>query len=356
MESQISNSRVHPALVSRWLMLCALLVFAMAVVGAMTRLTESGLSITQWRPIMGALPPMSSTDWAHVFDLYQQTPEYKHKNMGMSLGEFKQIYWWEWGHRLLGRIIGLVFFVPLVWFWLMGWTPRGLTLKLQLLLLLGATQGFVGWFMVQSGLIDRPSVSHYRLALHLGIALLIYSILIWLALSVRRLYNTRPLILPTHVLCLRLHGILALLILAATIIWGAFVAGLDAGLIYNEFPTMGHGRLWPKEMWHLTPDWLNIFENHAAVQFIHRLLGIASVVMILSFVAHAMLRDLPGRRFPLVALMVLVQAGLGIATLLSGVNIYIAATHQAGALTLLGLMTACLHMVFTRPYTITTRA
>lgn len=339
----------RPLLVANWLLLCALMVFAMANIGAITRLTESGLSITEWKPITGAIPPTSAEDWQKEFDLYQATPEYKKKNMGMELDEFKKIYFWEWVHRFFGRAIGMVFAIPFLAFWVAGWIPRGYTAKFFLVLCVGGMQAFVGWFMVQSGLIDRPSVSHYRLALHLSVALLLYSLLIWLSLSIRaRAVTARPYSgrRPSWLLCG--HAVLALLLLAITIVWGAFVAGLDAGLIYNEFPTMGDNHLMPTEMWHMTPNWLNLFENHAAVQFTHRWLAMASVLMILALSTHALLADVHGRAFPALALMVLVQAGLGITTLISGINIHLAVMHQAGAMILLGLMVVCLHTLFRR--------
>lgn len=341
----------RPRLVAGWLFACALMVFAMAMIGAITRLTESGLSITEWQPITGAWPPTSTLEWQHVFDLYRASPEYIHKNMGMTLAEFKQIYFWEWLHRLWGRAIGLVFFLPFLLFWLMAWAPARLSWRLFALLLLGAAQGFVGWFMVQSGLIDRPSVSHYRLAMHLTLALVLYGGLIWLALGVFGVTGSQDGTLPRGRASawLKIHALMALLLLAATIIWGAFVAGLDAGLIYNEFPTMGEGRLIPKEMWHMTPAWLNLFENHASVQFTHRILAVLSVLMILSLATHALLTDVQGRVFPALAVMVLLQAGLGILTLISSVNLYAAALHQAGAMILLALLVTSLRTIFVLP-------
>lgn len=344
-----ASEKLRPRLVSNWLFLCAFMVFAMAVIGATTRLTESGLSITEWKPVMGAMPPASDADWVKEFTLYKKTPEYQQKNKGMTLLEFKKIYFWEWFHRLWGRLIGIVYFLPFLLFWLNAWIPRRYGWRLFGLFLLGGAQGLIGWFMVQSGLIDRPNVSHYRLALHLFCALLLYGFLIWLALSVR-LEKARTVYLnhPNSTWTLKLHALVTLLILSCTIVWGAFVAGLDAGLIYNEFPTMGVGRLTPYEMWHMTPAWLNLFENHASVQFIHRWLAVISVLMILALSTHAMLLDIRSRVFPVLAVMALLQAGLGVLTLLSGVNIYAAVLHQAGALILLGLLITALHGVFHR--------
>lgn len=342
----IINER--PYIIANWLFLVAAMVLAMAVIGAVTRLTESGLSITEWRPVAGAVPPLSVDDWQGEFTRYQATPEYQKKNLGMTLDEFKRIYFWEWVHRFWGRLIGLAFALPLLVFWLRGWLGARTTWWCFVLLALGGAQGFVGWFMVQSGLIDRPSVSHYRLALHLGCAALLYAGLIALAIHVRGRAMGKRVEGPPAGPWLRAHGVLALLTLATTIVWGAFVAGLDAGLIYNEFPTMGTGRLMPVEMWHMTPAWINLFENHAAVQFTHRCLAAATVLAVLSLSAHALLVDQRGWIFPVLAVLVLCQAGLGIATLLTGVHLHVAVMHQAMGFVLLGAMVVAVHKLFCR--------
>jgi heme a synthase len=320
----------RPGLIAGWLYGCAAMVFVMAIIGAITRLTESGLSIT---------------DWQAAFDLYRATPEYQHKNLGMTLGEFKTIYFWEWLHRVWGRVIGLVFVGPMLWFWLRGLITPRLGVWLGGILILGAAQGFMGWFMVQSGLVDRPSVSHYRLAAHLSLALVLYGALIVLAQRVRRPPTAAPVAWSFWA---RMGAVGVTLILAVTIIWGAMVAGLDAGLIYNEFPTMGPGRLMPVEMWHIHPAWMNLFENHAAVQFTHRALAMIAVVAILGFVMMAWGRGARGWVWPALTGVVIVQVMLGIITLLSQVNIYLATAHQAGALVLLGLWVVGLTQVFDR--------
>jgi cytochrome c oxidase assembly protein subunit 15 len=316
----------------------------MAIIGAITRLTESGLSITEWKPITGALPPLTVAEWQRVFDLYQQTPEYRAKNMGMTLDEFKTIFFWEWLHRLWGRMIGVIYALPFLLFWLKGWISPRLTWVLFGLLILGGAQGFIGWFMVQSGLIDRPSVSPYRLALHLSCAAALYAALIAVALSLRpRAYPT-----PRASGFLRIHALFGLFCVAITIIWGAFVAGLDAGLIYNEFPTMGPGRLVPADMWHLTPAWLNLFENHAGVQFTHRVLGVVTGIVIGSLAAHGFYTNRNTKLYTTLGAIVFIQIGLGIATLLSGVNIVLAVMHQGTAFILLGLMVFVCHDLFSR--------
>ncbi len=324
-----------------WLLAVAVCVFIMVIVGAVTRLTESGLSMVEWRPLIGAVPPLSAADWQNEFDLYRQTPEFQKKNSWMEIGDFKRIYFWEWFHRLWGRMIGIIFALPLLYFWLRGRIPPGYGLPMLGLLALGGAQGFMGWYMVQSGLVDIPAVSHYRLAAHLALAFLIFSLLIFMALKISAAARTpsRPLFF---------HALAGLVMLVVTITWGAFVAGKDAGLIYNEFPRMGAGFM-PPDMWHLDPPWLNIFEHIPSIQFVHRWLGVSTglVIFALGFHAlrlHALRGGLPDvRAYMAASLLALVQVGLGIATLLSGVNIVLAALHQATALLLLGALVVCLY-------------
>ncbi|HEY8963791.1 MAG TPA: COX15/CtaA family protein, partial [Alphaproteobacteria bacterium] len=274
-------------------------------------------------------PPIGEQAWLQEFAKYQQSPEYIQKNIGMSLHDFKHIFFWEWAHRLLGRIIGIAFAVPLFFFWITNRVADGYKAKFLGVLALGGLQGAVGWWMVASGLIDNPAVSHYRLATHLGLAVILYAFMLWMALTLLRRDGkiTPPPIENTF--CLRRHGWAALLLVAITMIWGAFTAGLDAGLIYNEWPLMG-GRFMPSEMWFQTPAWLNLFENHASVQFTHRWLAIIAAFLVLGFAWRTKFRPL--------AAAVFIQVGLGITTLLSSVMIPIAAAHQAGALITLGLL------------------
>jgi heme a synthase len=321
-----------------WLLVCCFMVFAMAVIGAVTRLTGSGLSIVEWRPRIGAIPPLNEAEWLAVFEQYRQTPEYRLVNAGMSLGEFKYIFFWEWLHRLWGRLIGVAFAIPFIWFILRRRIPAGMTPKLLGVFAIGGIQGFVGWFMVQSGLIDRPSVSHYRLALHLGLALLIYGSMLWLALGLFRPNATA--IEDGRTDSLVRFGWTALALVALTILWGAFVAGLDAGMVYNTFPLMG-GRLLPPDMWHLAPAWLNLFENPGAVQFVHRALALTAAAALLVFWAGSRSLYLP-RRIRLLCsalpVAVVAQLGLGISTLVLVVPIPLAAAHQAGAMAVLSLL------------------
>ncbi|MDB5491790.1 MAG: Heme synthase, cytochrome oxidase biosis protein Cox15-CtaA [Micavibrio sp.] len=323
----------HQRTISNWLFLCAFMVFAMAVIGAVTRLTESGLSITEWKPISGALPPLGQAAWQHQFDLYKQSPEFAAKHFWMDLEDFKKIFFWEWLHRLWGRSIGLVYALPLLWFWVRKQIPSGYGWKLVALLALGGLQGFVGWFMVKSGLVDRPSVSHFRLAVHLSLALFLYAAMVWVGLDLRRSPPDRDESrMDLSRLVLAGWGLLTLL--SVTIVWGAFVAGLKAGLIYNTFPLMGDGLI--------PPDFGSAFTAAPGVQFTHRVLAMATLTGTL---AYASATRRVNRFAPYLAAMVVVQVGLGIATLLSVVNIGLATLHQAGAITLLTLALVSQHQL-----------
>ena len=342
----MSTDTLSPALpradssraIAYWLLACAAMVFAMAVIGAITRLTGSGLSMVEWRPLIGALPPLSEAEWQRVFDLYRETPEYRKVNAGMGLEAFKQIFFWEWFHRLWGRSIGLVFALPFAWFWLTGRIARPLLPRLIGFLVLGGLQGLLGWFMVKSGLVDRPSVSHYRLAAHLGLAVLIYGLLVWQAWEL--LVRTAPVAAAG----LRRHMLAATVLVAVTMLWGAFVAGLDAGLAYNSFPLMD-GHLLPPEAWTLIPVWLNPLDNTALVQFIHRWLAIGTAVVVLAlwFRSRA---GAPALRLAtgLAAIIAGLQVLLGIATLLAEVPVSLGAAHQAGALVLLTALLWCVYV------------
>lgn len=316
----------RPAAVTVWLLSCCAMIAVMALLGAITRLTESGLSITHWDPVSGILPPLTAEDWRRAFGDYQAIPQYQLLHRGMTLAEFQQIFFWEWLHRLWGRLIGVVFVVPLILFWGRGQINRGTGFKLLAIFALGGVQGFIGWIMVQSGLEERTSVSPYRLALHLGFALAIYSALLWSALPGRQTPTPR----------LR-HGWLALGFLALTMVWGAFTAGLQAGTIANTWPLMD-GDMLPESATLLDPLWRNAFENPVLVQFIHRWLGPLTMILLLSWVGRCW-RVIGARRsLTALGIMALLQVGLGLATLLSHVEIVIAVLHQAGAICLLTLL------------------
>lgn len=326
----------NPAPVTRWLFICCGMIFIMAVLGAITRLTQSGLSITSWDPIMGAIPPLDEESWKKAFAGYQAIPQYRVLNRGMTLEAFKGIFFWEWFHRLWGRLIGIAFAVPLVVFLVQKKINKATGAKFALIFVLGGLQGFIGWFMVQSGLAVRTSVSPYRLALHLGFALAIYAVLLWTALSGMRGSENGNRKTPPALLR---HGWVALGLLAVTMTWGAFVAGLHAGEVYNTWPLM-EGDVVPDAAMTLQPVWHNFFENSALTQFLHRWLGPTTMLVLLAWVWRCWRAVGDERKAGLAALgiMALVQVGLGIATLLSHAEIALAVLHQAGAITLLSLL------------------
>jgi cytochrome c oxidase assembly protein subunit 15 len=320
-----------------WIFTCCGMIFVMALLGAITRLTQSGLSIVTWDPIIGILPPLSDAEWHKAFDAYKTIPQYQIFNRGMTLEEFKGIFFWEWVHRLWGRMISLVLALPLIYFAATKRLSRALFFKLFGILVLGGLQGFIGWFMVQSGLETRTSVSPYRLALHLSLALLLYALLLWVGLNEGG-KKSSPRAKPDA------HGLSALALLCITILWGAFVAGLHAGEAYNTWPLM-EGQLLPDAAWTLEPAWINAFENLALVQFIHRWVGPTTMIVLLSWVVRRWKTTNATSQKWLQALgvMSVVQVMLGLSTLLTHVNIPIAVTHQAGAMALLTLLIINLH-------------
>lgn len=321
-----------------WLFFTAFMVFLMALIGAITRLTESGLSMVEWRPLIGAVPPLSETEWQRVFGEYQKSPQFLKVNSWMGLQEFKSIFFWEWLHRLFGRLIGLIYALPLIWFWLRGKIPARFKPRLFFILLLGAAQGVMGWYMVKSGLVDRPDVSHFRLAAHLGLAFIIMNVLIWTALDIK---DATKIPVPSS---LRWLGWSALYLIGLTIIWGAFVAGLDAGLVYNEFPLMG-GHILPPDALFFSPTWVNFWQNPVAIQFTHRWLGLITAFIILLFYIRLIKAGICTPDVHILPLIVICQVGLGIATLLSQVHLHVAVTHQAGALILSGVLTGIVRKI-----------
>jgi cytochrome c oxidase assembly protein subunit 15 len=325
-----------------WLLATALLVLLMVLLGGATRLTDSGLSITEWQPIMGAIPPLSDAQWQEAFGKYQQIPEYQRVNKGMSLEAFKTIYWWEWAHRFLGRLIGVVFAVPFVIFWLRGRLNRPLTVKLLLILLLGALQGVIGWYMVMSGLVNRVDVSQYRLALHLALAAAIFGAILWLVFDLGGRASDQRTRAPDRALLFSGIGLCGLICIQ--IVLGAFVAGLDAGLAYNTWPLMA-GELVPEGLGVMEPWYLNPFENALAVQFDHRLAAYLMTVWAIMHAVAAYRRE--GRAAAQsalwLALAVLSQVLLGIATLVWSVPFGMALLHQVGAFIVLGLALFHLH-------------
>jgi len=310
----------HKAVVI-WLYIVAAMVFTMVVVGGITRLTESGLSMVEWRPLIGMLPPLTDAEWMRVFTLYQATPEYIHINFDMGLAQFKTIFFWEYVHRVLGRLIGLAFALPLMIFAWRRMIPQGYGLRLIALLCLGGFQGVIGWWMVKSGLVDDPAVSQYRLATHLGTALMILALLVWTILDLQDGRAHRP---GGHLL-----GVIGLL--AVTIIAGAFVAGMDAGKLYNEYPFMGDGFV-PIEYGEMGIK--DAFENPASAQFHHRLLALVVVLGVISIARRAIASGLEGRGYAMLA-AVTAQFLLGVLTLLYAVPVSLGTLHQAGAALLL---------------------
>ncbi len=323
--------------VAVWLLACCALVFAMVVLGGATRLTGSGLSMVRWEPISGVIPPLTAEAWEREFAHYQRSPEFQRVNYWMKVEDFKRIYWLEFWHRVLGRLIGVVFLVPLLYFLAARKLERRMTPRLVTIFLLGGLQGLLGWYMVKSGLIDNPHVSQYRLTAHLAAAVLIYSYMLWVALEL-----LSPVVAAGRAAGRGLHRATVTLALAVfvTMLSGGFVAGLRAGKIFNTFPRMGEQWI-PEGMYRLEPALLNWFENVITVQFNHRLLAIAVLVAILALWLTALRRGLAGPAMGWLhaaAAMACVQVALGIATLLLHVPVDVAVTHQGGAVVLLTLM------------------
>ncbi|MBC7987357.1 MAG: COX15/CtaA family protein [Sphingomonadaceae bacterium] len=330
MESGSAPRRGRPRALAWWLVAVAALVILMVVVGGITRLTESGLSITRWAPVSGAIPPLSAAEWQAEFAAYQATPEYRLLTHGMSLADFQRIFFWEYLHRLIGRLIGLAFAIPFAVFALKRWIPAGYGWRLAALLALGGLQGAVGWWMVASGLVDRPDVSHVRLAVHLSLACLILAGLVWTALDLFALARD-PVARPA-----RLTGvaIAAGIALAIQLVLGAFVAGLDAGRIYGQWPLMGSG-LMPGEIGE---------DARVFWQFLHRWWAFAAAGVLVWFGLRADAVAGTGQRFTHhLGGLVTLQIGLGIATLVSGVAIGLAALHQAVAALIVATLTWAAH-------------
>jgi cytochrome c oxidase assembly protein subunit 15 len=337
--TQARSRALNP--IRAWLFTVAALICVMVGIGGATRLTGSGLSITEWQPIIGIVPPLSDAAWHEAFEKYRQVPQYEHVNKGMSLAAFKRIYWWEWTHRFLGRLIGIVFLVPFSYFLAIGRIDRSLAAKLGAIFLLGSLQGAVGWYMVRSGLAGRIDVSQYRLALHLSLAMLILGATLWLALSTRDQPARDPVQpLPGFATAGLLLGIVFLQVVA-----GAFVAGLRAGAGYNTWPLMD-GRLIPEGLGAIYPRWANLFENAVTVQFNHRVLAyvlfLATLWQTRKVLANC--RE-PRARASTIGLLGAVtgQIALGIWTLLAQAPLVLALAHQAGAVAVFAIAVWHLH-------------
>ena len=338
MTSASTSADTRRRAVRLWLLAVAALVFAMVIVGGATRLTESGLSIVEWKPVTGTLPPLSESAWQTEFEKYQAIPQYKMLNRGMTLDGFKTIYWWEWTHRVLGRVIGAVFLVPLLWFLWRGWIEPGLRGRLWIIFGLGALQGAVGWWMVASGLSERVDVSQYRLATHLVLACLIYVAILWTA---ARLGPAMPADGPPRI---RASAIALLVLVLVQLYLGALVAGLDAGLTYNTWPLIDGQFIPPAgDLFNAQPWWRNLFENRLTVQFDHRMIAYA---LWLCAILHAIdvarsSRGTAVTSAAVLAVAVTLQAVLGIVTLLNVAPLHLALGHQAMAIVVLTV--AALH-------------
>lgn len=306
-----------------WLAVVCVVIYLMIVVGGVTRLTQSGLSMVDWQPIMGVVPPLSAEDWQETFDAYRQYPEYQKINRGMSLDEFKQIFYWEYGHRVLGRLIGVIYFLPLVVFLMMGRVERRWQPRLWIAFVLGGLQGLMGWYMVKSGLVDVPYVSHYRLAAHLMLAFLIIGFLFWLILDMLAVKRVES---PAS---LKTGGVWLMVLLILQLVLGAFTAGLDAGYGFNTWPLM-HGQFLADAAVMMEPFWHNFFENGVMIQFIHRWLGACLLLGIVWYAWRALGTEL-SRAATILLVVTLVQFALGVTTLLYRVPVVLGSLHQAVA-------------------------
>jgi cytochrome c oxidase assembly protein subunit 15 len=320
--------------VAWWLIICAVVVFGMILLGAVTRLTHSGLSIVEWKPLLGAIPPLTEADWLATFERYKQFPEYQKINLGMSLHEFKAIFMYEYLHRLLGRLIGVMFALPLLYFAVRRRLRPGLAPGLVTLFFLGALQGLLGWYMVKSGLVDIPRVSQYRLTAHLGVAVAIYAYMVWLTFEL--LFTPGNTLGTSHRPYAR--WALALVILVfLMILSGGLVAGTRAGMAYPTWPLMGDTFI-PRGLYATTPAWLAAFEDITTIQFNHRMFAYALFV-VLNVYAFLIYRSAPAGRGRLGAVLLVaalcLQVVLGISTLLLHVPVWLATAHQGGAVLLL---------------------
>lgn len=327
----------RPAAIADWLLFVAGLVLLMIVVGGITRLTESGLSITRWEPLSGTIPPLTTEQWETQFEAYRESPQYQKINRGMSLAEFKDIFFWEYVHRLLGRLIGLAFALPLAWFAWKRAIPRGYGWRLLALLALGGLQGFIGWWMVASGLVDRPEVSHIRLAVHLLTAFLIFGALVWTALDLRRVApngEAPRARMPTM-------AIWTLSALGLQFLFGAYVAGLEAGYAFNSWPKMGE-EWFPSGTPMLQPFLVNFVDNPIVVQFVHRWLAFVVAAFAVALALQAWRRGFTLSAVAVVAATI-VQILLGIATIVTGVELWIGVAHQGMAALLLAAILLAAH-------------
>ncbi|NNC51151.1 MAG: COX15/CtaA family protein [Flaviramulus sp.] len=324
-----------------WLLTGCMLIFIMVIIGGITRLTHSGLSISNYKLISGTIPPMSDVEWQEAFDLYKQYPEYQKLNTHFNLQDFKDIYFWEWLHRVIGRFIGIVFFIPFLYFLITKQLTKPTIKKSIILMCLGAFQGFLGWYMVKSGLVDNPDVSHYRLAAHLTTAFLTFAYTFWVALDL--IFPQKKVVSNSFRNLIRF----GLFILIIQIIYGAFVAGLDAGFIHNHWPMMSEGKFMHQTVYiEQNPIYKNFFEGKSGVQFIHRTLAYIVVLFIIIIWKKSrklQLLKIQNNAINILLLVVIIQFLLGVFTLIFQVPIWLGVAHQVGAFFLLSAMTFTLH-------------
>jgi cytochrome c oxidase assembly protein subunit 15 len=342
---KMANSVRRVTIVRGWLVTVAALIFVMVLVGGATRLTESGLSIVEWKPVTGVLPPLSAAQWQEAFDAYKTIPQYRELNSGMVLDDFKTIFWWEWAHRLLGRVIGAAYLLPFLFFLARGWIPPRARGPLWVIFALGAVQGVVGWWMVASGLSERVEVSQYRLAVHLTLAVIIYAAIVWNAQRLAPAERIVPARLPVPLGRLRKVALVLLGLIGVQVFLGALVAGLRAGRVFNTWPWID-GAFIPSaaRLWFETPWWRNLFENALLVQFNHRMLAYVVVVLALWHAADVLRSGASARvagKAGALATLLVAQAALGIWTLLLQTPLALALAHQGLAM---GIVTvATLH-------------
>ena len=324
-----------------WLLLGCILIFVMVVVGGITRLTHSGLSISNYKLISGTIPPMNDIEWQDAFDLYKQYPEYQKLNYNFTLQDFKDIYFWEWLHRVIGRAIGLVFIIPFVYFLIKKQLSKPTIKKSVILLILGGFQGFLGWYMVKSGLVDNPDVSHYRLSAHLTTAFITFAYSFWVALDL--IFPSKKTIEKGFRNLLRI----CLVVIIIQIIYGAFVAGLDAGFIHNHWPMMSEGKFMHETVYiEQDPVINNFIEGKSGVQFVHRIL--AYIIVVLVFIIWRKARKMNVSKYQSngiysLVIILAIQFLLGVFTILLQVPVWLGVAHQIGAFFLLSAMTFTLH-------------
>lgn len=331
------RSHLRPIVI--WLFTGCFLIYGMVIVGGITRLTGSGLSITEWKLVTGIIPPLSEKSWEEEFEAYKKIPQYQLINSSFTLKDFKNIYWWEYVHRLFGRVIGIVFIIPFLWFWWKKIFPPGFTKKMLFLFVLGGLQGFLGWFMVSSGLTENVYVSHYRLAVHLIAAFTVFGFTFWYALDI-----ASPFHFPSLVE-LRKIALILFSIVIIQIIYGAFVAGLKAGYGYPTWPKMGDTWV-PDDVLAIEPIWKNFVEGHAGVQFVHRYLAYVVILFTTILVYRSIKKDVPSfirQIVMLIGIVALVQFILGVLTLIYQVPIVVAILHQTGAFILFASLLFLLH-------------